>query len=119
MSKSNSIYTKRKTIQLRKQNPLVRFLGTVDTAKCLDYIVHADDWSLQDTLELRTTNGIDYDVSKLQSYNHSNIQYTTTPEPETTDYTLIYPEYQLLVNDIQSTIAVSYTHLTLPTNREV
>jgi len=108
MSNSNSIYTNRKTIQLRKDNPLVRFLGTVDPAKCLDYIVHAKDWGLQDTLQLRTNNGIDYDVSKLQSYNHSNIQYTTDPEPETINYNCVYPEYQLLVNDIQTTIGNTY-----------
>ena len=108
MSNSNSIYTNRKTIKLRKEKPLIEFLGTVDPDMCLDHMVHAGNWSLQDTLSLRDHNGIDYDVDKLNSYNHSNIQYSEVDYSQTVDYRCVYPEYRLLVDTIQMVIGDTY-----------
>ena len=90
----NTRVNNRKTVLLRKKNPLFKQIGTVSPEYCLEFVKHIHNWSLADTLRLRDKNNIGYDMSRLKSYNHSNIQYTTHPEPQTTDYNSVYEEYK-------------------------
>lgn len=105
---SNSIYSNKKTILLRRKNPPFKLLGDISPNYCLEFTKHIQNWSLMDTLKLRDKNNTGYDTSRLKCYNHSNIQYTTHQEPETTDYNLIYKEYTPLVKHIQTVISDTY-----------
>lgn len=84
-------------------------IGHINIDEIKPYYQYITDWSLQDTLELRSRNLVSYDQDKLKFYNHCTIQTADNAQTaQTSDFVNVNTNNAGLVDLVQAVLGHTF-----------